>query len=566
MIDVVWMSLHADRPCRNYWDMALLDDMLKDERRYRHHEGYDFSGMPGAIVVLPARYHSKDVEQINDLIAPLEFVLFILVGDEGEMFPSQNLVHPNMVIWQQSPHQHPHGNVDRYIPLGYSTGTREYLNGTRSAEYMPTKDWFFAGQNTHVRRELCVNALKNASLEGRGELLETPGFTEGFERKDYFLRMTDTKTAPCPSGVVVLDTFRMYEALEAGALPIVDGIDPLGGSWGYWHFLFGEDPPFPVLREWEEVVGSINTAVGNYPVPQNRVFAWWQLKKYEMRQDLLEDLSSLDANAFWGGERNATMVVNDNITVLIPTSPIESHPDTAIIEETIASVRHHLPDAEILIMIDGVRPEQEHRTDDYNEYVRRLLWKCNYDWHHVTPLLFDEFSHQTKMCRRALRHVRRGDLAGNAQILYVEHDAPLVIDYEIEWVDLWAFLTTGKANTMRFHHESHVLDVHEHLMLDSEPVEVALNVFAKRTAQWSQRPHLARADFYDRVLAKYFSVDALAMIEDGLYGVLATGFQEGGKPAWNEFKSWLYHPVDGNIKRSYTTDGRGSEEKYGQIF
>jgi hypothetical protein len=565
MIDVVWMSLHEDRPCRNYWDMALLDDMLKDERRYRHHEGYDFSGMNGAIVVLPARYHSQDVDVINKLIAPLEFVLFILVGDEGEIFPSQNLSHPNMIVWQQSPHLHQHGNVDRYIPLGYSTGTREYLKEARSGQIVPSNDWFFAGQNTHIRRQLCVDALKHRNLRDTGELLETEGFTQGFERKEYFARMANTMTAPCPSGVVVLDTFRMYEALEAGCLPIVDGIDPLGGSWGYWHFLFGENPPFPVLREWPEVIGSINSAVAEFPVPQNRVFAWWQLKKYGMRQDLLEDLHTLGVTNYDLGADNGD-VVNRNITVLVPTSPIESHPDTAIIEQTIASVRHHLPDAEILIMIDGVRPEQLHRRDDYNEYVRRLLWKCNFEWEHVTPLLFDEFSHQTKMCREALRYVRRGDHSGNAQILYVEHDAPLVTDYEIEWADLWAFLVSGKANTVRFHHEAQVLEVHEHLMLDSEPVEIAPNVFAKRTAQWSQRPHLARADFYDRILAKYFSVDALAMIEDGLYGVLATGFQEGGKPSWNEFKSWLYHPIDGNIKRSYTTDGRGSEEKYSQSF
>lgn len=565
MIDVVWMSLHADRPCRNYWDMELLDDMLKDKRRYRHREGYDFSGLEGAIVVLPARYHAQDVARINELIEPLKFVLFILVGDEGEMFPSQNLVHPNMIVWQQSPHLRPHGNVDRYIPLGYSTGTREFLAEYKNSDSVISNDWFFAGQNTHVRREACVEALQHSSLDGRGELLATEGFTQGFSRDEYFRRMADTKTAPCPSGVVVLDTFRMYEALEAGVLPIVDGLDPLGGSWGYWHFLFGENPPFPVLRNWEEVVGSIDSACDKFPVPQNRVFAWWQLKKYEMRQDLLEDLYALGVTNYELGD-DAQSVVNRNITVLIPTSPIESHPDTAIIEETIASVRHHLPDAEILIMIDGVRPEQEHRRDDYNEYVRRLLWKCNFDWHNVTPLWFEEFSHQVKMTRRALQFVRRGDHNGNAQILFVEHDAPLVTDYEIEWVDLWAFLVSGKANTIRFHHESHVLDVHQHLMLDGEPVEISPNVFAKRTAQWSQRPHLARADFYDRILAEHFSVDALAMIEDGLYGVLATGFQEGGKPSWNEFKSWLYHPLGDNIKRSYTTDGRGSEEKYGQIF
>jgi hypothetical protein len=44
-----------------------------------------------------------------------------------------------------------------------------------------------------------------------------------------------------------------------------------------------------------------------------------------------------------------------DITVVLVTSVIPSHPETYIVEETIKSIRHHLPDSEIILQIDGLR-------------------------------------------------------------------------------------------------------------------------------------------------------------------------------------------------------------------
>ena len=64
------------------------------------------------------------------------------------------------------------------------------------------------------------------------------------------------------------------------------------------------------------------------------------------------------------------------VTVLISSSPINSHPETrSIVDETIASVRWHFKDAPIILMCDGVRPEQEHRRADYEQYKKNLITK-----------------------------------------------------------------------------------------------------------------------------------------------------------------------------------------------
>ena len=62
-----------------------------------------------------------------------------------------------------------------------------------------------------------------------------------------------------------------------------------------------------------------------------------------------------------------------DITIVVVTSVLPSHPSTDIIDETIKSIRFHFPDNEIIMQIDGLRREQNHRKADYDEYKNRIL-------------------------------------------------------------------------------------------------------------------------------------------------------------------------------------------------
>jgi hypothetical protein len=53
-------------------------------------------------------------------------------------------------------------------------------------------------------------------------------------------------------------------------------------------------------------------------------------------------------------------------------------------------------------------------------------------------------------------------------LLYVEGDAPLVTDVDIEWQECLDLLTYGQANTVRFHHEASIPESHNHLMFGLE--------------------------------------------------------------------------------------------------
>jgi hypothetical protein len=239
----------------------------------------------------------------------------------------------------------------------------------------------------------------------------------------------------------------------------------------------------------------------------------------------------------------------DDVTIILATSVLPTHPGTHIIDETIKSIRFHFPKNEIIMQIDGLRQEQKSRRQDYNEYKSRILWKCMHEYENVLPIIFKEHSHQTTMMRKTIDEIQTSFL------LYVEGDAPLVTDVDIDWQKCINLLTYGEANTIRFHHEALIPEQHKHLMFGLE------DGFMK-TSQWSQRPHLSKVKYYRNIILP--PLEDKTFIEDRTHGIIQDDigpYDQFSKEGWNKHKLWIYHP-EGNIKRSYHLDGREGGRKF----
>ena len=238
----------------------------------------------------------------------------------------------------------------------------------------------------------------------------------------------------------------------------------------------------------------------------------------------------------------------DNITIVLVTSVLPSHPDTRIIDQAVNDIRSHFPDNEIIMQIDGLREEQLHRKSDYDEYKNRVLWKCMHEWKNVLPFIFDEHSHQSTMMMKTIHEIKTG------LMLYVEGDAPLVPNRHINWDECIAMLESKRAYTIRFHFEEKIPSEHDHLMLEQDGNFI-------KTIQWSQRPHLSSVTYYkEKVLAackeKFF-------IEDIFHGVVQDHYNKYKNSGWERHKLWIYYPDNGNnIKRSYHLDGREGTRKF----
>lgn len=540
-IPVVWMKAHP--LC---WDQALIDDLLHNRiwrtgLTFTHHVDEIPAGVRGAIVICPARYFTP--ADVDALIAPLRWCVLLLTSDEESTFPWRDLQHQNCAVWVMTPRPELHAEHDRFLGEYWPPGTPEALRDCWGEADLRPLNWFFAGQVNHARRVLASEAM--SSMDG-GELVLTAGFTQGLDRAEYLRHMAEAKVIPCPSGPGTQDSFRVYEALEAGCVPVADVRTP-DDRLGYWQLLLDGDPPFPTIDDWGDLPTITDRVLNDWPASANRCFAWWQQHKRSLAHRIVDDVCARS-----GLERSTTDLA-DLVTVVVPTSPIPSHPDTDIITETIRSIRASgLADVDIILACDGVRDEQHHHSGAYDEYLRRLLWSTNHEWDNVVPLLAREHLHQANLTREALRLVR------TPLVVFVEHDTPVCGD--IPWKDLANVVLAGDANLVRLHHEAHILDVHQHLMLEDEPA-VVRGVPLLRTAQWSQRPHIASTGFYRDFIDRYFPTTCRTMIEDRMHGVVESAWREEGAAGWGRWRLFMYAP-GGDMKRSFHLDGRAGDPKF----
>ena len=524
MIKGIYKSFEKNEPANGYWDQRLIGDILNDLNIEPEILEFDNEEcLNSGILIISGRQNAKRINEINKYIQKMDWVLLIVTGDEENIFPINEVKHDNCIIYQQTARSNT--KADRYIPLGYAQKPDKYPDSVEI-------DCFFAGQNTHKKRYSWIGELqKNLNWK----VLATNGFAKGLDIKEYIKGMSLGKVLPSPSGPVIPETFRIYEALECGNLPII----PKDSE--YWDRLF-DNLPIPQIENEEDLIGTIQYFVDTYPQKQNEVFAWWIRQKMELRWNLIYDLKKLSGES-----------LGNDLSVIIPTSPIILHPSTKIIEETLNSL-DRLWNVDIFLLIDGIRQEQSYLTDNYNLYIRNVLRIANLKGN-VYPMIFKEHTHQVEMTRQAL------DIIKSTAIMFVEHDTPLC-----EYIPTDKILTLiygGEANVVRLNHEALVLPEHESLYLSG-----AVNFFGelfRPTIQWSQRPHFARTEFYRQILNKYFSKNAKCMIEDGIHGHPIEDYKRKGISGWNNWKIWTYTP-NGDQKRSYTSDGRKTEPKFDSTF
>lgn len=560
MADLLYLSYDADVPTDDYWDMGTLKELFAGRL-------WDAVGMPelerkksfedvgkGAVIVFPARRQVQYIDQLNDDLKRLEWVVLMLVGDEAQEFPADKIQHPNMKLWIMSANPDKHVEGARKIGSGVPPQGYEWLPQFKEDAYNKPVDYFFAGQITHDRRHGLATELNTLEEFKDGNKLEgvkffSEGFTRGLPAEHYFHGLAAAKVVPCPSGAINPDSFRLYEALEAGCIPVVDAIAPEVKHPDYWTWFFDEEPPFPVYTDFDQIRGYIIDSAAKTPALANKIFAWWQGKKRQMAYWLADDIAELTSFS-----RN-TVDMRDMITVIVPSSPVPAHPSTEMIEQTIRDIRVHLPSVEIFITVDGIRPEQEHYREAYEEYTKRLLWLANHEWHNVLPIVFEEHQHQARMARKVL------ELVKTPTILYAEHDTPLTPDRPIDFVNAVRTIMDGTANVIRFSHESLILPEHKHLILSD--AEAHHDIKITKTQQWSQRPHLASTAFYRHMIQTYFHPESRTMIEDVIHQIVEMDMRNGAQ-AWFNWRIWLYTmpDADGSILRSYNLDGRQADPKY----
>jgi hypothetical protein len=265
MKNIIWLSLKEGTPARGYWDQYLFEIAFKD---YNH--SFSITDQEEAIVIIPGAYQGHLIKEINSLLSRLEKCVVIITSDEENNFPTDELDHKNMVVYSTYPVEYIK-NI-KWLPIFYPPQA-EMLNEINNLNRYV--DWFFAGQVNHKSRELMVENVKDIP---NGELHISGGFSQGLNHKEYYFGLKSSKIVLCPNGNISPDSFRLYEALEAGCIPIVESPD-------FWRSMF-KSAPFPVVHEsigWKD---AINHILENYDKYKIDVDKWWKTTKESILLEL----------------------------------------------------------------------------------------------------------------------------------------------------------------------------------------------------------------------------------------------------------------------------------------
>lgn len=164
------------------------------------------------------------------------------VADENCVFLARNYAHPLVL-----------NNPKSFIfGLGWKNGFREHAK----PEIPATKRglvWSFAG-SLKLDRANALNSFEKIQ-PNRTWVCKQFNDPDYLGVKEYADLLSDSVFALAPGGGASNDSFRIYEALEAGAIPIVlKNSPPLTITPSYWHAVFrGESTlPFILADSWED--------------------------------------------------------------------------------------------------------------------------------------------------------------------------------------------------------------------------------------------------------------------------------------------------------------------------
>lgn len=221
--------------------------------------------------------------------------IVILTSEEDAYFDWKKAIPSKFEIWTQYYSPSTKSDIKTRLLLGAPHRIKDYkINKHLPKKYL----WSFVGQVQNPFRQSCVDVLKTLPdgflriVEGFG------GQGEGaMEYQQYLDIMCESHYVICPAGSMCVDSFRLYEAIECGSIPITDCRSPRDNKdFCYWEDVcpaasgilsIMPKKDFPSYwHSWNDVGDFLRKTQNPPHIMEDQNYWWFEYKK-NLEQKLL---------------------------------------------------------------------------------------------------------------------------------------------------------------------------------------------------------------------------------------------------------------------------------------
>jgi hypothetical protein len=179
-----------------------------------------------------------------------------------------------------------------FFPLGDNSAAQyQGISFDRMAserEYL----WNFLGDATKADRKEAVEIF--SKLEPHRLHLVSDFFDPNkLSAEEYRDILSRSKFTICPDGNLNLDTFRFWESIEFGSIPLIVN----RGSFRYFELLIKSHLPFPAFNSWLDAkafVEEINTNNERLDMLQQQMQHWWLQVKANLPREFSDALLNIE--------------------------------------------------------------------------------------------------------------------------------------------------------------------------------------------------------------------------------------------------------------------------------
>ncbi|MFB2839732.1 hypothetical protein [Floridanema evergladense] len=177
------------------------------------------------------------------------------------------------------------------LPLGYTDKFGRVKQPNTCTVVERKYKWSFCGNTNNADRKIMLKTLRSCEPN---LIYEYQGFMskESFSGEDYWRILNQSIFIPCPRGNVSADTHRLFEALEAGAIPIILRSYPFQ-PYDYYTKIFSAHP-IPAFSSWIEVKHFLdNSTIESAEKLSATIRQWYADFKLKFQQKIRSTLLAI---------------------------------------------------------------------------------------------------------------------------------------------------------------------------------------------------------------------------------------------------------------------------------